>query len=205
MRLPDIGETKVSVAPEALLCSVPALLFVPLGTLLPALLAFCLHEAAHLLTAKRLGFRVPEWKLLPFGATMRLAAESGVSGEWAVALAGPFSNWIAAAGAALMLQLFPGAVPILQPFFAANLGMGVLNLLPVYPLDGGRLVRSISERRLSVRHARLISAIASGVCCTLLLAAAVCLAVTGTVGYTVIAFPAAVSLLSHPGFTTAFT
>lgn len=192
-RLLRIGETDVRLAWETVPALVLLLLYLPLADAGLMLLAFALHEAAHLLTARRLRIPVAEVRLLPFGALMSLDAEAEGAEESTVALAGPLANLAAAGGASLYAALRPAEA--LSPFLQYNLCMGLLNLLPILPLDGGRVLRG-SLHRLGTKTVRGILMTTSAIGCTALLGAAGWLVWRGTVPPMALAFPCAVAAQS---------
>ena len=107
------------------------LLLFPLRFLVGVLLAALIHELGHLLALKTAGGRVLSIRLRSFGARIEAAPMS--PGRTALcALAGP------AAGA---LTIF--AYKTFPELALAGLVQTVFNLLPVYPLDGGRALRNI--------------------------------------------------------------
>lgn len=114
-------------------------------TLLMGVTALALHELCHILVAKRLGFLVERITILPFGAAMELCTV-GQSGLWLVYLCGPMSNAIAAMCILACMQLFPGIGSYAEPFLMANGLLVLLNLLPIYPLDGARLLEEVLNR-----------------------------------------------------------
>lgn len=135
-------------------------LFFVAGVLGRGLVAFgivLVHEAAHILVARRLGVSVSEAELLPFGGVARAGAELAVDPvrEIPVALAGPASNLIMfALGVAAKNYGFWHQE--LGPFFLqCNLLVGIINLLPALPLDGGRVGRALLAGRVGVRQATL--------------------------------------------------
>jgi stage IV sporulation protein FB len=116
-----------------------------------------IHELAHVLVAKGYGFRVKEIELLPFGGVARIEdldlAAFDPEVELNIALAGPLQN-IFMAGIGLVLRHFLVWQEDLAAFFIyCNLGMALLNLLPLLPLDGGRIYRAYLARRLGFRQA----------------------------------------------------
>lgn len=133
-------------------------LFFIAGVLGRGLVAFgvvLVHEVAHALVARRLGVPLDEVELLPFGGVARAGTELAVdpAREIPVALAGPASNLILfALGVACKNNGLWHSE--LGPFFLqCNLLVGMLNLLPAMPLDGGRVLRAILARRIGVRRA----------------------------------------------------
>ena len=125
------------------------------GRLVDTLLLLALllsHEAAHLAVAAGLGCRVLGLRLLPLGGVLSLGPEVGAvpAIEAAVAAAGPLHHVLILSLAALAAP-FPRSLGSHWPFFArANLTLALFNLLPIYPLDGGRLLRAVLVDRKSV-------------------------------------------------------
>jgi Zn-dependent protease/predicted transcriptional regulator len=147
---------------------------VALGLLFTLLLFACivLHELAHSLSALRFGVQVREILLLPIGglAQMERIPRRPLH-ELLMALAGPTSNLVVAAllalaiGATLparafantallplFLELGPWWQKLATQLLVANLMLAVFNLLPAFPMDGGRVLRAFLALRLS--HAR---------------------------------------------------
>ncbi len=115
-----------------------------------------LHELGHALAARRFGIRTRSITLYPFGGIAALAGEPrGPAAELLIALAGPAVNFgLAALSLPLAAAGFPGA----GSFAALNLAMGIFNLAPAFPMDGGRVLRawlSRSRGRLAATEAAL--------------------------------------------------
>ena len=100
------------------------------GSVLPILCAMAVHELAHIVMMLACGGQVRRLTLR--FADLQIAASGlGYRQELLSALAGPLVNLIC--GAAFCMQ---------RPSFAAySLMLGIYNLLPVWPLDGGRVIR----------------------------------------------------------------
>ena len=100
-----------------------------------------LHECGHIFYAKKIGYDCKNVKLMPYGA----AAVCDVEGicakdEVVLALAGPLTNAALCVGFAGLWWFFPEIYAYTDTAFQANLAMLLLNLLPAYPLDGGRIL-----------------------------------------------------------------
>jgi stage IV sporulation protein FB len=120
------------------------------------------HELAHSVVARRRGAVVTEILLLPIGGISKMERlPESPADEFAIAIVGPLTSIalavVAAAGSVLVGQpLLP--VDLLDGGFLArlawlNLILGGFNLLPAFPLDGGRVFRALLERRLDLETA----------------------------------------------------
>lgn len=140
------------------------LMYASAGLLRETLLAFwvvVLHELAHIVAAGCFGFRAYRIELLPFGGVASfsesLAGHPGA--EAIIALAGPLHNFTFAAIIAA-LSRGHGIPPSLARFLVeTNLAIGVFNLIPAIPLDGGRVLRAALVPRIG-----MIRATAAAVC-----------------------------------------
>jgi stage IV sporulation protein FB len=109
-----------------------------------------IHELGHVAMAKGFGWRVKEVHLLPFGG-VAVVEESGnipAREEIWVALAGPIQNaWMA--GFALGMIQFSESDSLWWSYFLhANVLIGLFNMLPILPLDGGKVLVSLLSFRL---------------------------------------------------------
>ncbi len=119
--------------------------------LISALLLFVsvlLHELAHSLVARRRGLPVKNITLFIFGGVSNIEQEPKSPGvEFQVAIVGPLTSLLIGAVCFLLLLPLRGTKSPLEGilFYLAvtNLLLGVFNLIPGFPLDGGRVLRSI--------------------------------------------------------------
>ncbi|HWR53925.1 MAG TPA: site-2 protease family protein [Bryobacteraceae bacterium] len=129
-----------------------------------------LHELGHALVARRYGVRTVEIVMFPIGGVARLDRNPGPREEFWIASAGPAVNivlaallfgYLAATGAAgLPLQALAIASDHTLPhrIAAGNLILALFNLLPAFPMDGGRILRSLLARRRPQEQATRIAA-----------------------------------------------
>lgn len=109
-----------------------------------------LHELGHSLVAKHFGIRVLDITLWPLGGMARMSnIPEDTRIEALIAIAGPMVNFGLAALAIPFLQMGPFA----QFFFASNLVIGTFNLIPAFPMDGGRVLRALLGRSGDWVHA----------------------------------------------------
>ncbi|MEQ1893325.1 MAG: site-2 protease family protein [Planctomycetota bacterium] len=114
-----------------------------------------LHELGHSLVARAFGLHVEDITLWPLGGMARMSQIPENSRiEALIAIAGPAVNFLLAGGALLALTFSwaaglagPRAEHYLFFFVVANLVQGGFNLLPAFPMDGGRLLRALLGRK----------------------------------------------------------
>lgn len=126
-------------------------------------LFFCviLHEFGHALTAKKYGIKTKDIILFPIGGVARLEKlpEDPFHELW-VALAGPLVNLAIFAGLAIVIsiagfdsstfnELHLNEDSILLYLAISNLILALFNLIPAFPMDGGRVLRAMLSIRLS--------------------------------------------------------
>lgn len=117
-----------------------------------------LHELGHSLTARRYGVRVPRILLLPIGGMAEMdQIPRRPSAELLITIAGPAVNFgLVVLFLPLVWRELLGTVEIpdfsvaemLTQLWWANLVMGTFNLLPVFPMDGGRIFRALLATQL---------------------------------------------------------
>ncbi len=127
------------------------------------------HEFGHALMARRFGIATPDITLLPIGGLARLERMPDRPGqEIAVALAGPAVNvgiWAvltlllgAETEVTRLLALDDPAQGFLARLAAVNLFLVVFNLIPAFPMDGGRVLRAVLSLAMSRVSATRIAA-----------------------------------------------
>ncbi len=128
-----------------------------------------LHELGHAAMARRFGVRTREIVLYPIGGVARLDSIPGGWAELLIALAGPAVNVVLAAVSAAVLltldvpQAFRQAMPwqntgLVQKLFWANITLVVFNMIPAFPMDGGRVLRALLSVGLGQQKATRIAA-----------------------------------------------
>lgn len=104
----------------------------------------CLHELAHYLVAKKLGYTLNKLYLLPYGVCLSYKSECFTpEDEIYIALAGPISNALLCIIFIALWWIFPCTYEFTMFACFASFVTFIYNLLPVYPLDGGRVLSAI--------------------------------------------------------------
>jgi Zn-dependent protease len=133
-----------------------------------------LHELGHALTARHFGIRTRSITLLPIGgvAAMEKMPEDPKQ-EMLVAIAGPMVNVVIAAALGLWIslnnidppdvnadasQLFGTPAAFLYSLLSINLILAIFNMLPAFPMDGGRVLRAALAMRMEHHLATLRAA-----------------------------------------------
>lgn len=144
MELVKISGVSLRIHPTFLLVLVA---YGVLGLAAQAFLVFSLvffHELAHLMTARAYGFRVTGLELFPFGGTAYSddLFEGRKLEESIIAFAGPALNVVLLFGAEALRWQGIWTGQLAEDFVRFNFWLAAFNLIPVLPLDGGRVVRA---------------------------------------------------------------
>lgn len=161
---------KLRIHPLFLLVGVLSAFTGQLFLFLGGCLAALEHECAHAFAARRYGFTLDQIVLMPYGAVI----SGDISGltrrqELWVCLAGPLANGFTALGFVALWWLYPETYPFTDAAMYVSLSLFLVNLLPAYPLDGGRilnlLLRPLGERKAKIICTAVTLTVAAGVLC----------------------------------------
>lgn len=146
-----------------------------------------IHELGHSVVAQGFGIQVPRITLFLFGGISQIATEAPTPGtEFSIAVVGPFTSLVLAA---FFWEIEPlvGAnqlVFALVKYLALiNFGLALFNLIPGYPLDGGRIFRAILWKATRSHHrATIVAGITGRFFGFLFIFLGIWLALTGNLG-----------------------
>ncbi len=131
------------------------LLLISVAAMLGLFASLIVHELAHSIVARHHGLKIRGITLFLFGGVAELDAEPvDATVELRVAIVGPVASLLLAAlfGSALALALargggaFPGLMAVLGYLATVNLALALFNMIPAFPLDGGRVFRALLWR-----------------------------------------------------------
>ena len=151
-----VRKGRLSVHPLFFLVGIASAFTGSLLTFISACLAAIEHECAHAFVARRYGFRLDKIVLMPYGAVISGDVSGmGATEEVMVALAGPIANLLTALAFSALWWFFPETYPFTEAAASVSYSLFFVNLLPAYPLDGGRIL-GVALRPFCKRHTKTV-------------------------------------------------
>lgn len=121
-----------------------------------------IHELGHVFAAKSSGCKIIEIQLLPFGGVAKIDITSdSIWHELLIAVAGPLQNLIMILMAVAFRKVSLWSNDWTTFFIQANLWIGLFNLIPISPLDGNKILRSLFYLFFPYKRAIMVSAFVS--------------------------------------------
>lgn len=132
------------------------------------LLCVLLHEAGHSFVGRKLGYKLNLITLLPYGAVLSgKNAPFKPKHEILIAIAGPLVNAFLIVILIALWWVFPSSYAFTHLFVLANIYTFLFNLLPVFPLDGGRVLLAIFNLKKSRNKAFQVTKLVGYIIATL--------------------------------------
>ena len=119
-----------------------------------------IHELAHSITAQRNNVKVRRIILLPIGGASMIESHNIAPDiEFRISIVGPFMSLLLASIFGVLVTLTPPGLltEMVQFLFVINLLLGIFNLLPAFPLDGGRAFRSWLRKKHTFFDATMLA------------------------------------------------
>lgn len=139
-------------------------LWLPFTFIIAIFASVLIHELAHAFVAKRLGWTVYKIEVGLFTGSASVDTNIPEKDSIPVVAAGPISNLILAIVSIPLYLALAGVNPfldrLLNDLFVVNIFMFIFNILPIYPMDGGRLLKDFLFLRM--RNNRILAKKISG-------------------------------------------
>ena len=145
-----------SIHPMFFLVGILSYLFGELSNLVCLTFLALLHELGHAVVANRFGYALKKIRLMPFGAELQGHDLFLPTHEFKISLAGPCVNFIICIICVALYWIFPSLYTNINSIFYISLSLGVFNLFPFYPLDGGRIFLALLSKRMERKRALFI-------------------------------------------------
>lgn len=142
-----MARAKLSFSPLFIVLAFIAIYFGWLEQFFVYLVVLLMHEYAHYIVAKLYGYKLNKIIFMPYGAG--LTGDGNVikpQHEIVIALAGPVLNLVIVVVCICLWWIYPATYLRTDLFVLSNLVLGVFNFLPVFPLDGGRIVVALLSK-----------------------------------------------------------
>lgn len=115
------------------------------------------HEFAHAFVGEKLGYRVKRLRIMPYGIALSGDYEYiKPADEIRIAVMGPAVNFLFFLLCASLWWFFPITYSATKGIAEASLFTAILNMLPIFPMDGGRVLRGFLRSRLSLRKVKAV-------------------------------------------------
>lgn len=154
--------SKFTITPLFFALVITLVIFSKWQALVYSLIALIVHEAGHICMARCMGYPIKSMALSAFGGKINLD-DMAENDEFFIAISGPFANVFMGALCLVLRAVLPIFDNFLYSFAIINFILCAFNLLPFYPLDGARIILSLSNKRIGalkrLRRAGIIAGI----------------------------------------------
>ena len=124
------------------------------------ILVMLIHELSHAFVARKLGYNIKNIKIIPFGICLNIKSLDLLpKDEIKIAIAGPLVNFMLALLSTAVWWIIPASYNFTYLFCYANFITAVFNLVPAFPLDGGRILLAVLKQNYTFKSAVKISKI----------------------------------------------
>ncbi|MGN0819470.1 MAG: site-2 protease family protein [Christensenellaceae bacterium] len=121
------------------------------------LLSAIVHEIGHSFASERFGYKLNKISLMPYGAVIVGDIDNlKFVDEIEIALFGPLFNLLVAVSCIALWWIVPESYAYTTEIVVANLFIGLINLLPCFPLDGGRILNAVLVKKIGLFNAKRV-------------------------------------------------
>ena len=151
---------KFSISPISLIVWVWLFFVSGFLTAISYFVAIVLHELGHFVVAKILGYKLSKFSLSPYGVELAYSVQSMENRDQTlIALAGPLVNLVSAFLVLGLWWLFPMSYFFTYAFVEISVILALFNLLPAFPMDGGRVFVGVCSHFTTEKIAQKITII----------------------------------------------
>lgn len=149
-----INLKKISIHPSFLLLFLWFVFFKNILSFIIFFLVVCAHELGHYFVARKLGYRLNSFYIAPYGVNLNYKEKIfSYKDEILIALAGPIVNIFLSILCVALWWIFPQLYHNFHEFVFESMILALVNLLPCYPLDGGRIFVGILSNNMPRKKA----------------------------------------------------
>ena len=130
-----------------------------------------MHEWAHAKVAYNLGYYLDTLNIMPYGGMLSGDSDFSDKDGLKIAFVGPLINFFICVCLLALWWISPNAYSYTKPFYQASLTLALFNLIPIFPLDGARIIISISNnKQRTISIIKVIGIVISGLLALLFVA-----------------------------------
>lgn len=152
-----MGKLNITIHPLFFIFGIYFALIGKVFSFLVYVLTALVHELGHYFVSERCGYQLKRIVLMPYGAVISGDVSIRYKDEIEIAFAGPAVNFLIVLFFVALWWVVPDVYPYTAEVVAANLTIATINLLPCYPLDGGRILLATLSLYLKRSTAEKIS------------------------------------------------
>ncbi len=160
-------DVKIRLHPLFIIFAFSLIFFGWFNILFTYFLVMILHEFGHYFVAKILGYKLNKIVFMPYGVSLN--GQGNIikkRDEFLIAIAGPLVNFVLVILCVALWWIFPICYSYTLDFVACNLCLGLFNLMPVFPLDGGRMFVAVLSSKIKkykvIKIMKIVSGLFSG-------------------------------------------
>jgi len=150
--------SKFVIQPVSLIVWIWLLVVVGFDVALSYVVAIVLHELGHYFVAKALGYKLNKFSISSYGVSLSYFDQNiNYKDEFKIAIAGPLTNFVSSFLVVGMWWLWPASNFFTECFVEVSIALALFNLLPCYPMDGGRIFINLASHLVSEKTAKKIT------------------------------------------------